>query len=299
VNHFLEISQLTCSEAMSLIERALWLKQAKTYPQYPHYVLANLFYEASTRTRTSFELAAKKLMLSVLNLDLQFSSEKKGEVIQDTVKTLASMGTQVMVIRHVQEGLPQQLALTVPKGVHVINAGDGMGSHPTQAMLDLMTILERKPNLNDLKIVIVGDVLHSRVANSLQGLCKLLNVGALDFVAPRAWLPTTMDYGTATTSLQEGLRHADVVIALRVQKERLSSSDLPDLDAYVQEYAITPKTMALAKRDAIVMHPGPLNRGIEMDSVVADGPQSCIWEQVKNGVFMRMAIIESLLMHAR
>ena len=295
MKHFLDVGHLSPDAAMALITRGLWLKQATSYPSYPRKTLANLFYEASTRTRTSFELAAKNLNLSVVNVDIQRSSECKGEVSDDTLKILAAMGVHLVVIRHAEEGLPQALAMRAPPSLQVINAGDGAHAHPTQAMLDMMTLVERKPCFPDLKIAIVGDIRHSRVANSFQAMCQLLHVRDLVFVAPTQWLPMQTIYGRATTSLEDGLTDADVVMTLRAQRERLADCDQVNLDDYRHDYAITQHAMMHAQPDAIVMHPGPLNRGIEIDSEVADGPQSCIWEQVRNGVFMRMAIVEYLL----
>ena len=176
----------------------------------------------------------------------------------------------------------------------MINAGDGKHAHPSQAMLDLMTIMEKKSNLNDLKIAIVGDIRHSRVANSLQSLFKLMQVGELVLVAPKAWQPERVHYGRVTAVLSEGMQDADVIVGLRVQKERIAVHEQLDLVQYRAQYALTSDAVRLAKSDAIIMHPGPINRGIEIDSEVADGPQSLILTQVQNGVYMRMAILESL-----
>jgi aspartate carbamoyltransferase catalytic subunit len=294
VKHFLNINQISYDEAYHLIKRALLFKTDAIYPRYAHKVLANLFYENSTRTRISFELAAKHMNIDVVNMDLAHSSESKGEEIRDTIKTIASMGINIAVIRHVDEGLPHTMSECAPNTLHVINAGDGTHAHPTQAMLDFMTLFQYKPNLSDLKIAIVGNLKHSRVANSLQAMCKLFQVRELALIAPESWLPNTLIYGHMTTSLQDGLHQADVIVTLRVQHERFQACDHINLSDYRRDYAITAESIKLAKLDAIVMHPGPLNRGVEIDSVIADGPQSCIWEQVKNGVFMRMAIIEKL-----
>lgn len=295
MNHFLEISQFSEQELKALLNRAIELKKTKHFPQYPQYTVANLFYENSTRTRVSFELAAKRLGMTVVNLDLQHSSEAKGEHIKDTIFTLAAMDIKLFVIRHRQDGIQKQLAETLPNSTRLINAGDGQNAHPSQAMLDLMTIIEKKPDLASLKIAIVGNIRHSRVANSLQNLCKILKIGNLSLVAPDVWQPHKNHFGQVTTSLKEGLTDADVVICLRVQQERLLEADQLDLQTYRKDYALTLDTLTYAKKDAIVMHPGPINRGIEIDSDVADGKQSCILQQVTNGVFMRMAILESLV----
>jgi aspartate carbamoyltransferase catalytic subunit len=294
VKHFLNINQISYDEACHLIKRALLFKKDAIYPRYPHKILANLFYENSTRTRISFELAAKHMNINVVNMDLDHSSESKGEEIRDTIKTIASMGVNIAVIRHIEEGLPHTISEYAPNTLHIINAGDGAHAHPTQAMLDFMTLFEHKPNLSYLKIAIVGNLKHSRVAHSLQAMCQLFQVKELALIAPAAWLPDTPIYGHMTTSLKEGLHQADVIVTLRVQHERFQPCDYLNLSDYHRDYSITVERIKLAKPDAIVMHPGPLNRGVEIDSVIADGPQSCIWEQVKNGVFMRMAIIEKL-----
>lgn len=295
MKHFLDISSLSSFDIKQLIQRALDFKTNSIYPNYSPFTVTNLFYEHSTRTRVSFELAANHLAMPVVNLSLQQSSESKGEVIEDTIKTLTAMGVSIFVIRHAQNGLPQAIAKGCDEGVHIINAGDGQHAHPSQAMLDLMTIIEQKPNLSQLKIAIVGDLRHSRVANSFQSICALMGVGELALVAPDIWQPHVVHYGKVTASLSEGLEHADVVICLRVQHERLSVDEQLDLSTYRRDYALTLDSLAYAKPDVMVMHPGPINRGIEIDSDVADGPQSFILRQVQNGVFMRMAILEALV----
>jgi len=294
MNHFLEISQLSRHEVEQLLSRAFFFKNHLNYPAYPKCSLANLFYENSTRTRVSFELAANKLAMPVVNLDLQVSSEAKGELIEDTMKTLAAMGISLFVMRHQNDRLPEAMAEKCGNKIQIINAGDGKHAHPTQAMLDLMTIVEQKPNLELLKIAIVGDIRHSRVANSLQCLFGLMGVGELTLVAPEIWQPESVHHGRITTSLHDGIADADVVICLRVQRERLLANEQLDLASYRQHYALTRKTLAYAKKDAMLMHPGPINRGVEIDSDVADGPQSFILQQVSNGVYTRMAILEAM-----
>ena len=294
MQHLLDIHQLSQEEVHRLIHRALYFKQTDDYPKYPFYSLANLFYENSTRTRVSFELAAKHLDMDVVNLNLQTSSEAKGEVIEDTFQTLKAMGIKYFIIRHQQSGIPEMLANQYGHNVHIVNAGDGQHAHPTQALLDFMTIVENKPDLSQLKIAVTGDLRHSRVINSFQALCKLMGVGELCLVAPKVWQPENPLFGKVTTSSEEGLSQADVVICLRVQKERLQQHEQLDLTTYHQDYALTEKTLAYAKPDAIVMHPGPMNRGVEIDSDIADGAQSVILQQVQNGVFMRIAILDEL-----
>ncbi|MGC1183430.1 aspartate carbamoyltransferase catalytic subunit [Legionella sp.] len=295
MNHFLEISRLSRQQIESLLERAFSFKQQTNYPIYPQHTVAHLFYENSTRTRVSFELAANHLSMPVINLDLPNSSETKGEVIEDTIKTLAAMGIKYFVLRHQYNGLPQNLADKLGDAVHLINAGDGTHAHPSQALLDLMTILEQKPYLERLKIVIVGDIRHSRVANSFQCMCSKLGVRELVLIAPELWQPQTIHYGRVSKDLRDGLANADVIICLRVQRERLLTSEHLDLDSYRNDFALTQKSLAYAQPDVMVMHPGPMNRGIEIDDEVADGPHSFILQQVSNGVFARMAIFDALV----
>lgn len=294
MQHLIDIHQLSQEEAERLIHRALYFKQTDDYPKYPFYSLANLFYENSTRTRVSFELAAKHLDMDVININLQASSETKGEVIEDTFQTIKAMGVKYFIIRHQQSGLPGLLAKKYGHDVHIINAGDGQHAHPSQALLDMMTIVENKPDLSQLKIALVGNLRHSRVANSFQVICKLMGIGELVMVAPKIWQPDYLHYGRITTSLEDGLSQADVVMCLRVQKERLQEDEQLDLGSYHQQYALTTESLAFAKPDAIVMHPGPLNRGVEIDDDVANGQQSVILQQVNNGVFMRIAILDEL-----
>lgn len=294
MKHLLQISDLSCHDVEQLLERALFFKHSMDVPIYKKHTVAHLFYENSTRTRVSFELAAKNLSMNVVNLDVHTSAEQKGEVIEDTIKTLASMGVSMVVIRHQQDKLPLALAKSIQDEVHIINAGDGRHAHPSQALLDIMTILAHKPRLDRLKIAIVGDVYHSRVANSFQALCSLLGVGELVMVAPKIWQPKTVLFGQVSDSLKEGLKDADVVMCLRVQRERLSQLEHIDETFYRTHFAITAQSLSHARPDAIVMHPGPINRGIEIDDVMADGAQSVIRQQVSHGVYMRMAILESL-----
>lgn len=295
MNHFLEISQLSRQQLESLIQRAFSFKKQPNYPTYSQHTIANLFYENSTRTRISFELAANRLAMPVVNVDLQNSSETKGEIIEDTVKTLAAMGINYFVIRHQQEGLQEHLAAKLGNAVQVINAGDGTHAHPSQALLDIMTIVEQKPRLEQLKIAVLGNIRHSRVANSFQCMCSKLGVGELVLIAPELWQPQTLHYGRVTSDLGEGLADADVIICLRVQRERLLAADHLDLESYRHGFALTEKSLAYAKADVMVMHPGPMNRGVEIDSEVADGAHSFITQQVTNGVFARMAIFDALI----
>ncbi len=294
MTHFINIAQFSGDQLFSLLKRAQYLKHNKQYPTYPQHTVAQLFYENSTRTRVSFEMAALNLGMRVINIDLDHSSENKGETVEDTITNLAAMGIDYFVIRHQQEGLQQRLAQELDYKIHIVNAGDGTGSHPSQALLDMMTIMEYKPQLADLNIAIVGDVRHSRVANSFQSLCKQLNMRRVTLICPKVWQPKEVLHGEVTHNLHEGLAQADVVMCLRIQRERLLAKDHLDINSYRRDFAITPQSLTHAKKEPLIMHPGPLNREIEIDSSVADGPQSVILEQVTNGVYARMAILEFL-----
>lgn len=293
MKNLLEISQLSPHQIQSLLQQAYAFKQGKRADLSQHYA-ANLFYENSTRTRASFEIAARKLQLPILNLNSENSSEKKGETVEDSLLNLHAMGVNLMIIRHQEEGIQQRLAQRIP-GVAIINAGDGVHAHPSQALLDLMTIYEIKPELESLKVAIIGNISHSRVANSFQCIAKSMGIGQLMLIAPPVWHPKTVHYGEVTDSLQQGIEQADVLICLRVQQERLQAEDQLDLSTYRNQYALTRETLKLAKKDAIIMHPGPVNRGVEIDSELVESSQSRILQQVQNGVFMRMAIMHHLL----
>jgi aspartate carbamoyltransferase catalytic subunit len=250
----------------------------------------NLFYEASTRTRTSFELAGKRLSADVINMSVSASSVNKGETLQDTCRTLEAMHPDVIVIRHNASGAPSYVASKI--GCSVINAGDGMHAHPTQALLDAFTIRREKGTLENLIITIVGDIAHSRVARSNAHLLKLFGC-EVRVVGPRTLLPMAVDsLGVRVFDrLEESLEGADVVMVLRIQRERLAGALLPSLREYARTFGIGPAAIAHAKPDAIVMHPGPMNRGVEIENVIADGERSVVLEQVEAGVAVRMALL--------
>jgi aspartate carbamoyltransferase catalytic subunit len=257
--------------------------------------VANLFFEASTRTRASFELAAKRLSADVLNLDVNMSSRAKGESIMDTIYTLEAMQIDVFVIRDASTGIPAMIARQVQPHICVLNAGESEVSHPTQGLLDLMTIMRHKgEDLSHIKVAIVGDIAHSRVASSAYQALTKFGVGALTLVGPDELLPPPEEFTAAerATSLTAGLRDADVVMALRLQRERFGQlSDIPDSQEYFRRFGLTTERLERARPDAIVMHPGPMNRGVEIESAVADGPHSVIREQVSNGLAVRMAVL--------
>jgi aspartate carbamoyltransferase catalytic subunit len=258
--------------------------------------VANLFGEPSTRTRGSFELAAHRLGADVVNLEVHLSSRSKGETILDTVFTLQAMQIDVLVMREAESGVPGLVARHVAPHVSVLSAGESHLSHPTQGLLDALTVRQRKGRFEKLTIAIVGDIAHSRVARSAAQAFTTLGVGALRLVAPAELMPGPGEFGACQRvhSLEEGIRGADVVMMLRIQRERMSQGSVPDGPSYFREFGLTPQRLRLAKADAIVMHPGPMNRGIEIDPQVADGPQSVIQQQVTNGVAVRMAVLEAV-----
>lgn len=257
----------------------------------------NLFFEPSTRTRTTFELAAKKLGADVLNLDISTSATVKGETLLDTLRNLESMHADMFVIRHSQSGAAHFFAEHANPNVGIINAGDGRHAHPTQALLDMFTIRKHKGDFRNLKVTIVGDVLFSRVARSQVAALKALEVGELCIAAPQTLLPSHTESLGATIyhDVQPAIKDADVVIMLRLQKERMDGALLPSENEYFKYWGMTPERLKLAKHDAIVMHPGPINRGVEIASEVADGPQSVILDQVTNGIAVRMAVINEIM----
>jgi aspartate carbamoyltransferase catalytic subunit len=253
----------------------------------------NLFFENSTRTRTTFEIAAKRLSADVYNLNIEASSTSKGESLLDTINNLAAMQADVFVVRHASSGAPFLIAQHVAPHVHVINAGDGRHAHPTQGLLDMYTIRHYKHDFTRLRVAIVGDVLHSRVARSDIHALTTLGVPEVRVIAPLTLLPAEVQsLGVKVfTRLEEGIRDVDVIIMLRLQNERMKGALLPSAQEYFKHYGLTPEKLALAAPDAIVMHPGPMNRGVEIDSPVADGKQAVILNQVTFGIAVRMAVM--------
>ena len=264
--------------------------------------VGNLFFEPSTRTRASFDLAGKRLGADVLNLDVNTSSRKKGESILDTIYTLEAMHVDIMVVRDASAGVPAFIARHVKDFVSILNAGEADVSHPTQGLLDILTIRQHKPDLENLAVAIVGDIRHSRVARSAAQGLRTLGVGELRLVSPPAMAPDPDDFPGAriVDKLDDGLRDADVVMALRIQRERIGNLDgIPGIDEYFANYGISEARLGIAKPDVIVMHPGPMNRGIEIEGTVADGPHSVITQQVTNGVAVRMAVLERVASSAK
>jgi len=255
--------------------------------------IVNLFFENSTRTRTTFELAARRLSADVLSMSIATSSTSKGESLLDTIRNLEAMYVDMFVVRHGISGAAHFIAQHTAPHVSVINAGDGQHAHPTQAMLDMFTIRQMKGDFANLRVAVVGDILHSRVARSDIQALNALGVAEVRVIAPKTLLPAQVESMGVTVShnLADGLKDIDVIIMLRLQKERMTAALLPSESEYFKCFGLTEERLKIAKPDAIVMHPGPINRGVEIDSNVADGPQSVILKQVSNGIAIRMAIM--------
>jgi aspartate carbamoyltransferase catalytic subunit len=256
----------------------------------------NLFFENSTRTRTTFEIAATRLSADVINLDIARSSASKGESLLDTIANLSAMAADMFVVRHSESGAPYLIAQHVAPHVHVVNAGDGRHAHPTQGLLDMYTIRHYKKDFTNLRVAIVGDILHSRVARSDIHALTTLGVPEVRAIGPHTLLPGGLEQMGVRlfTNMDEGLKDVDVIIMLRLQNERMTGALLPSAQEYFKSYGLTPERLALARPDAIVMHPGPMNRGVEIDSAVADGAQAVILPQVTFGIAVRMAVMSIL-----
>ena len=266
--------------------------------------VGNLFFEPSTRTRASFDLAGRRLGADVLNLDVNTSSRKKGESILDTIYTLEAMQVDVMVVRDASDGVPAYIARHVKDHVSVLNAGESDVSHPTQGLLDLLTIRQHNSDFKNMTVAIVGDIQHSRVAMSASEALQTMGIGELRLISPPALAPVADRFPGAriVDNIAEGLKDADVVMALRIQRERIGNLDgVPGIDEYFANYGVSHENMKFAKPDAIVMHPGPMNRGIEIEGALADGPRSVVTKQVTNGVAVRMAVLDRIgkIMSAR
>ena len=295
----LGIEDLEAGEISLILDTAASLKEISTraikkVPTLRGRTVVTLFYEPSTRTRMSFEIAAKRLSADTLNLTVAASSAIKGETLEDTAHNLEAMQPDLLVIRHPASGAPHFLAKRLKCGV--INAGDGLHEHPTQALLDLLTVREAKGRLDDLKVAIIGDIAHSRVARS--NIHAFIKMGSRVTVAgPATMLPPYLEsLGVkVTNSLDEAVAEADVIMMLRLQLERMGQMFLSTLREYSTYFGLNTRHLALAKEDVIIMHPGPLNRGVEISPEVADGPHSVILEQVTNGVAVRMAVLLLLI----
>lgn len=256
----------------------------------------NLFFEPSTRTRTTFEIAAKRLSADVINLNISASSQTKGESLLDTVDNLSAMHADMFVVRHRESGAPHFIARHVAPDIHVINAGDGRHSHPTQGLLDMFTVRHYKKDFSNIRVAIVGDILHSRVARSQIHALTTLGCPEIRVIAPKTLLPANVEQLGVHVyyDMRQGLKDVDVVMMLRLQNERMEGMLLPSPQEFYKSYGLTDDKLALARPDAIVLHPGPMNRGVEIDSSVADGKQSVILPQVTFGIAIRMAVMSIL-----
>lgn len=298
LKHFLTVEGLPKSVLTEILDNAerfagVGTRAVKNVPLLRGKTVINLFFEPSTRTRTTFELAAKRLSADVMNVQVETSATRKGESLRDTLRNLEAMRSDMFIVRHEASGAPFFIARQVAPEVCVINAGDGRHAHPTQAMLDAFTIRRRKGEFAPLSIAIVGDVAHSRVARSEIHALRTLGVRDLRVVGPRTLIPIGIErLGVRVFEhLEQGIAGCDVIVMLRLQHERMESALLPSAHEYFQVYGLTEKRLRAAKPDAIVMHPGPINRGVEIDSAVADGAHSVILQQVSHGIAVRMAIM--------
>ncbi|MGI9303487.1 MAG: aspartate carbamoyltransferase catalytic subunit [Gammaproteobacteria bacterium] len=302
LRHFLTIEGLSRELLTEILDTAESFagvegQPVKKVPLLRGKTIVNLFFEPSTRTRTTFELAAKRLSADVLNLNIVATATAKGESLLDTLRTLEAMHTDMFVVRHNSSGAAEFIARHVAPHVSVINAGDGRHAHPTQAMLDMFTIRRHKPDFGALCVAIVGDIAHSRVARSQILALNTLGAGEVRVVAPKTLIPEAVEtLGVRVFhNIEQGINSADVVIVLRLQKERMQGALLPSEHEYFQLYGLTRERVEFARSDAIIMHPGPINRGVEIDSLVADGGQSVILQQVAYGIAVRMAVMSMAL----
>ncbi len=298
LRHFLSIEGLDRSLLTEILDTAesfagMSEQQVKKYPLLRGKTIVNLFFENSTRTRTTFDLAATRLSADVLNINIATSATAKGESLLDTIRNLEAMQVDMFIVRHALSGAAHFIAQHVSSGISVINAGDGQHAHPTQAMLDMFTIRRIKKQFAGLRVAIIGDILHSRVARSQIHALNTLGVEEVRVIAPKTLLPAHAESLRVTVShdIQQGLQDIDVIIMLRLQKERMSGALLPSEREYFKCFGLSEEKLQIAKPDAIVMHPGPINRGVEIASSVADGPQSVILQQVNYGIAVRMAVM--------
>jgi len=298
LRHLLSIEGLPREVLLGILDTAASFvgvteREVKKVPLLRGKSVFNLFFEPSTRTRTTFEIAAKRLSADVINLNVAASSQTKGESLLDTVSNLSAMQADLFVVRHGSSGAPFLIAQHVKPHEHVVNAGDGRHAHPTQGLLDLYTIRHYKQDFTRLRVAVVGDILHSRVARSLIHGLTTLGTPEVRVIGPRTLMPTGVEaLGVKVfNKMEEGLQDVDVVVMLRLQNERMRGALLPSAQEFFKHYGLTAQKLALAKPDAIVMHPGPMNRGVEIDSTVADGPHSVILPQVTFGIAVRMAVM--------
>ena len=302
LRHLLTIDGLNAETIIEILDTAesfisIGQRQIRKVPLLHGRTVVNLFFEPSTRTQTTFEIAAKRLSADVINLNASRMSTSKGESVLDTVRTLEAMHTDMFVVRDGSSGTAHLIARHVPAHVHIINAGDGRHEHPTQAMLDMFTIRQHKGAFDQLRFAIVGDILHSRVARSQIHALNILGAREVRVIGPQTLLPTEIERlgVTAFTNMDDGLNDIDVIMMLRLQLERMEGQLIPSSQEYFRLYGLTSERVARAAPDAVVMHPGPMNRGLEIASSVADGERSLILPQVTNGIAVRMSIMAKLM----
>ena len=301
LHHLLSLEGLPADVLKQILDTAesfvgVTQREVKKVPLLRGKAVFNLFFEASTRTRTTFEIAAKRLSADVINLAINVSSQSKGETVLDTVANLAAMQADMFIVRHAASGAPYLIAKHVAPDIHVVNAGDGRHAHPTQGLHDMYTIRHYKGDFTKLRVAIVGDILHSRVARSQIHALTTLGCPEIRVIGPKTLLPSHVDrLGVQVyADMRQGLKDVDVVMMLRLQNERMKGALLPSAQEFYKYYGLTEDKLALAKPDAIVLHPGPMNRGVEIDSSVADGRQSVILPQVTFGIAIRMAVMSIL-----
>jgi aspartate carbamoyltransferase catalytic subunit len=302
LRHLITLEGLTRDELTALLDLAqFYVRAPDDLPARDQtlagHTVANLFFEPSTRTRVSFELAAQRLGADVVNLDMQSSSRVKGETVLDTIYTLQAMNADILIMRDAEPGLPAHVASLVAPHVCILNAGEAHLSHPTQGLLDALTIRQHKPDFAALKVLIAGDITHSRVARSAWQALITFGVAELRIAAPDDLMPKAGEFAGVRrfTDIDKAISGVDVVMALRIQRERMSSAQIPDEASYHRTFGITAARLRTASAGAIVMHPGPMNRDVEIASDVADGPQSVIQQQVTNGVAVRMAVLATIV----
>lgn len=305
LHHFIDLDGLDREMLNRILDTAEGFtgvgdRNVKKVPLLRGKTVANLFFENSTRTRTAFELAAKRLSADVLNVDLVTSSTKKGESLLDTLHVLEALNCDMFIVRHGDSGAAHFIARHVSANINVINGGDGQHSHPTQGMLDMFTIRRHKGDFANLCVVIIGDIRHSRVARSDISALVKLGAGEVRVVGPRTLIPADVESLGVNVypSLDKALVGADVIMGLRLQKERMQSATVPSSGEFYRTYGLSPERLSLAKADALVMHPGPTNRGVEIAGSVADSRQSVILEQVTNGIAVRMAVMSIVMGNA-
>ena len=298
LRHFLTVEELPKAILIRILDTAesfmlVSEREVKKVPLLRGKAVFNLFFESSTRTRTTFEIAAKRLSADVINININTSSQSKGETLLDTIANLSAMNANMFVVRHAQSGAPFLIARHAASHIHVINAGDGSHAHPTQALLDMYTIRHFKKSFEGLSVAIVGDIMNSRVARSQIHALTTLGVPDVRVIAPKTLLPKDVEkLGVSVfCDIGEGLKNVDVVMMLRLQRERMQGGLLPSYHEFYNVYGLTEEKLSVAKQDVIVMHPGPINRGVEIDSLVADGSSSVILPQVTFGIAVRMAVM--------